>query len=57
MLYWVIVDKNWESAALYPPSAFDTPSHTIVGFKVFLRATQAAAFGWLNPSAIGGKRS
>jgi len=32
-----------QNGALHPPSAFDTPSHTIVGFKVFLRATQAAA--------------
>ena len=36
--------------------AFDTPTHIIADFKIIFWSTQAAAFGWLNPSAIGGKR-
>jgi len=36
MLFWVIVDKKWESKdALHPPSAFDTPNRIIANFRIF----------------------
>lgn len=36
MLLWAIVDKKRESnGVLHPPSAFDTPNHTIANFRIF----------------------